>query len=338
MKDKISQFLPSKNFIISISLLLLVGIGGFWVLNKKGFEKTRELYPESNIFTALFSGDKQKDTDNDGLKDWEEALWRTDINNPDTDGDGTLDGEEVKLGRDPLKKGPDDKISPSALTTDSGTGNSLTENFGIKIFSDYISAKSSFDSMLSEREKNNLADSWMSDLSSLQEKEKTSSVYKIGDIKISQDNSTEAIKKYGNEVGAIINKYAKPIPPSEHELSVFQAALEAENGAGLEKLGARIDVYNNLTKNALVLQVPKNISLPHLSLTNSFSGVADGLKKMKEVFDDPVLGMAGFNQYQDSAVAMADAIRNINDFFDQRKIIFNKDEAGYIFRQIKENL
>jgi hypothetical protein len=34
------------------------------------------------------------DTDLDGLKDWEEALWGTDPKNPDTDGDGTADGRE----------------------------------------------------------------------------------------------------------------------------------------------------------------------------------------------------------------------------------------------------
>ena len=36
-----------------------------------------------------------RDTDNDGLTDDEEATWGTDPNNPDTDADGLLDGEEV---------------------------------------------------------------------------------------------------------------------------------------------------------------------------------------------------------------------------------------------------
>ena len=56
-----------------------------------------------------------QDVDADGLKDWEEALWGTDSNNPDTDGDGTKDGEEVKLDRNPLKAGPDDVLSVSAI-------------------------------------------------------------------------------------------------------------------------------------------------------------------------------------------------------------------------------
>ena len=48
------------------------------------------------------------DSDNDGLKDWEENLYKTDPWNPDTDGDGYLDGEEINSGHNPLVKGPND--------------------------------------------------------------------------------------------------------------------------------------------------------------------------------------------------------------------------------------
>lgn len=43
------------------------------------------------------------DTDDDGLRDYEEKeVYKTDFNNPDTDGDGHKDGAEVKNGYDPL--------------------------------------------------------------------------------------------------------------------------------------------------------------------------------------------------------------------------------------------
>jgi hypothetical protein len=47
-----------------------------------------------------------KDTDGDGLSDYEEKyLYGTDPKNPDTDGDGMKDGDEVKRGRNPLGPG-----------------------------------------------------------------------------------------------------------------------------------------------------------------------------------------------------------------------------------------
>ena len=52
-----------------------------------------------------------QDSDGDGLRDWEEALWRTDPQNSDSDGDGTPDGEEIRRNRDPLKRGPKDGVA-----------------------------------------------------------------------------------------------------------------------------------------------------------------------------------------------------------------------------------
>ncbi len=46
-----------------------------------------------------------QDSDEDGLSDDMEILYKTDKNNPDTDGDGYTDGEEVKNGYDPALPG-----------------------------------------------------------------------------------------------------------------------------------------------------------------------------------------------------------------------------------------
>jgi len=51
------------------------------------------------------SSELLQDSDNDGLLDYEETEYGTDINNPDTDGDGYLDGDEVKNGFNPAGEG-----------------------------------------------------------------------------------------------------------------------------------------------------------------------------------------------------------------------------------------
>jgi len=47
----------------------------------------------------------QHDADNDGLIDADERFYGTDPLNPDTDGDGYQDGEEVKAGFNPVGQG-----------------------------------------------------------------------------------------------------------------------------------------------------------------------------------------------------------------------------------------
>ncbi|MDD2646664.1 MAG: hypothetical protein PHV78_00085 [Patescibacteria group bacterium] len=54
------------------------------------------------------------DQDNDGLTDTEEAIYQTNINNPDTDGDGQQDGLEVASLSDPLHT--DGTLAMSGLT------------------------------------------------------------------------------------------------------------------------------------------------------------------------------------------------------------------------------
>jgi len=64
------------------------------------------------VINGIFGGflgaevtETELDTDEDGLPDYIENLYGTDLNNPDTDGDGYTDGEETESGYDPLIPG-----------------------------------------------------------------------------------------------------------------------------------------------------------------------------------------------------------------------------------------
>ncbi|MFH1979088.1 MAG: hypothetical protein ABII97_01740 [Patescibacteria group bacterium] len=106
-------------FLISFIILLglsLFGIGG-WFLFVHGDE------PEpvfQRAATALLSSEIAEralvDTDGDGLRDWEEALWKTDPKRTDTDSDGFSDSEETSQGYDPLNgsSNPDTKVKSSS--------------------------------------------------------------------------------------------------------------------------------------------------------------------------------------------------------------------------------
>lgn len=62
-----------------------------------------ETVTDKNIF---------QDSDQDGLSNDEEALYKTDALDKDTDNDGYTDGVEVESGYDPLKTAPGDKLLP----------------------------------------------------------------------------------------------------------------------------------------------------------------------------------------------------------------------------------
>ena len=77
----------SRRVLILLIAIVVVAISAFLITKKEG-GREEFVRQETGITIQV---DAQKDTDNDGLKDWQEALWRTDKNNSDTDGDGVGD-------------------------------------------------------------------------------------------------------------------------------------------------------------------------------------------------------------------------------------------------------
>ena len=120
-----------------IAIFLLGGVVIWFGSQILGFETKKEVYTSQDMaalaLKAVNNPNSDIDSDRDGLKDWEEALWGTDPKNPDTDGDGTNDGDEVKAGRNPLVPGPNDKLDPSDLKNSTeqiaSAGENLTDKF-----------------------------------------------------------------------------------------------------------------------------------------------------------------------------------------------------------------
>jgi len=206
---------------------------------------------------------QNKDTDNDGLKDWEEKLYKTDPLNPDTDGDGYLDGEEINSGHNPLVKGPNDKQVFYPLPI--GDKYNITD----KLFSDFSSVAKSyvaqkdqyvkdhpeitdtpdymskipttalnemFTRAITENDKN-----WLDQANTLLEQ--LPEVFKTEisdkDIKISNDNSKEAIKSYFQTLAAYFK--SSDFLLSENGLNLLKDALSRNEFTQIEDLIIKTD-------------------------------------------------------------------------------------------------
>ena len=208
--------------VIILAIALIIG-GLVFVLkysNKESLLGTKTKY-EENL----------KDSDNDGLKDWEEELYKTDLHNPDTDGDGYLDGEEVNSGHNPLVKAPGDKLTFYPLPLGEKyniTKKVLSEEVIGSMLDSYLAQKGEYiddhpeidsqeifsalikQSTLEEMSRRTLGDSYPV---LLEKAESTISempeIFEIDitdkDIKISEDNSQEAIKLYLSQTSSILN-------------------------------------------------------------------------------------------------------------------------------------
>lgn len=205
--------------IFAVGLILFVG-----AFSKKSAFSTYNLWGGKE--TTIES--ENKDTDNDGLKDWEENLYKTDPLNSDTDADGYLDGEEINSGHNPLVKGPNDKqvFYPLPIGDKYNITNQIFSDFDA-VAKSYIEQKDQYvrdhpeitdptaymaevskgalNEMIRRAALYNDAD-WTDKANAILEK--NPEIFQIeisdADIKISDDNSAEAIKTYIEKLSAYL--------------------------------------------------------------------------------------------------------------------------------------
>lgn len=275
---------------------------------------------------------KEQDTDEDGLKDWEESLWRTDIKVKDTDGDGTNDGKEVAAGRNPAVKGPNDVIKTAETTKDSTASSTpwtATDKLSRELFAKYMSLRQSGQELTPELEAQ-LIQGVMEKYNFAKLPEYT---YEFESFRISKD-SPELLRRYGNTIGTIIKTNAVKAVDSRgrpvHEMFILERALTTGNEIELEQLGQITKAYENIVSALLKVEVPQSASQIHLRLINNFSLSIQANKSFKEIFNDPVSGMSALATYKEGSIGTTKAFVDLRTYFKNMQIRFGDSEAGYI--------
>ena len=332
------KYLPSKK-LTAVILAVVVIVGGVflwnrWEKNKKDvlvFERESSGQDAAKILAETVS---RQDSDNDGLPDWEEALWKTDSHNPDTDGDGTLDGEEVKLGRNPTKKGPNDVLEKSiaksdGVPTSTSDLQSLNETdiFMRELLGNYFELKGSGNASSQSIEK--LANSMADDLTS--KGVPPAKTYRITDI-LKSDDSSSSMRIYGESVGTIfIERSSK-----ESELYILSQALSGNDTGTIEKLAQFEKEYTAMIKKLLLVKTPPLLASTHLGFVNEFGSIASAVGAMSNTLTNPILGLSGVSQYQKSLKAMEGYMNYVGSVFNSHGVIFKRGENGYLFTSMFE--
>jgi len=291
---------------VLVALFLAIGL----IIFVSAYSK-REAFSTFN----LWGGNEQliesqnKDSDNDGLRDWEEELYKTDPNNQDTDDDGYLDGEEINSDHNPLIKAPGDKqvfyplplgdrynLTKKVLSDE--TLDSILESYLLQkgeYLADHpdISSAEEFlaqadSSTIQEMSLRALADS----SSNFLEKAETtlSEMPKIftieindQDINISQDNSQEAIKLYLSQVSSILKSNNFFLQEQTTE-----AVTKAFEQGDFSKLDEIIKTNDNKIEQAKKVVVPstwKEVHKQGLALTLLIRNI---FVSFRDISNDPL--------------------------------------------------
>lgn len=318
------HYLPSKKLITSsVIALSIIGIFVVLSLKKPGTQKSFSV----SVNSAELAPISEADQDNDGLKDWEEALWGTNPAHPDSDGDGTNDAEEVGANRNPMLAGPNDiLLKPSSGSTASTDGQpfSYTDEFARQVFAQYFSLSQS-GGFNNEKAVLASTDAFVKKTLS----EEMPDVYDKNDITIIPETK-EGLRVYGNAVGLIAQKYSAA-STGTNELIILKNALTSQDESDMEGLSLMITYYEKGAGDILAIPVPVGLAGAHLDGINALMRVAQALKTIQNVLEDPMAGVVGMAQYKKSLLDVAVSGESITKYFSRKGIPFKKNEPGYIF-------
>ncbi len=325
------EYLPSKKLTLIVASLLFVVALVFaadWLGNRDSRSgKLLGVIPGQKISGGSnFDQLVEKDSDQDGLKDWEEALWGTDPKNPDTDLDGTADGEEVSLGRNPKIKGPEDRLSDEEKKSAGSAGEEIskTDAFGRGFFASVMTLKDS--GQLTPENMQKLSDSLVENFTTEDVKS-----FSISDLKVSSDNSPATIKKYGNELGAVFEEYLKLELPDE--LLIVARAVSSGDTGELQKLDQIISANKKLIEKHLAISIPQKASSVHLKLLNHYQTITVAIENMKKVISDPLTGTIAISRYKKELGPLNNTMTELQNFFINNNVSFSQNESGKIFNK-----
>lgn len=264
---KKNRFKPLKAVGLTLVVLVILVFGLAWVYGHSFSPKKPAGSIAQSIERATASA-IDLDTDQDGIKDWEEIIFRTDPKNADSDGDGTQDGEEIAKNRNPLKKGPGD-ANPVALeqadyVSDAyGRLKELSSQGNItQAFVSQIISQNGIDSFLNPENSKETADSLEAYLQKIKSQPKFSADA-IPDtaLVIANDTSDAAIKTYFGSVAKIYETNIFPLKTDD--LTILQEALNKNDASELSKISPLIAAIEKTYQEIKTVPVPKNILLFH---------------------------------------------------------------------------
>jgi len=235
-----------------------------------------------------------KDTDRDGILDWEEPLWGLDPTKTETT-PGVPDSSVIKKLK--VEQGF------SSNTTEGGqdyTENlTETDKFSRELFSTIASLN-----------QNGVMD--QTTIDNIQRK-----VFTVSDIKIIKDDSVNAIKKYYDTLNGIQKKYVGKNTVAD----ILQRFIIDENNVDtsvLIELDPIIKQTSTMINEILKVSIPNSLSMLHLNFLNSGQGLLENISDMQFFDTDPVIAMGAMSKYEENLNSFQTALVSLINTIDQK--------------------
>ncbi len=232
------------------------------------------------------------DSDNDGMPDWQEALQRT---------------EPINLAEG------DESYEPETTT----------DEFSIEFFQDMMLTQQYGEFGSTPEELASQATKQLSNMA-------LDTLYSEADLTIDQNNTSLAVKNYGNKLAEIVLQNSVPID-ALNEVQVLHQAYTLNDPNMLSELDVIADGYKDMIDRSLALTVPSEYTKEHLDLVNVYNAVYQDILGMKDGFTDPAMTVVRLKRYQEDAASLYVVSLNLQKKMLLAGITFTEEDPAYHF-------
>lgn len=286
------KYLPSKEFIARLIILAIICIVIFGLYEITMYFKNRS---SNGRETPLIVKDVvQKDSNNNGIADWEESLW----------------------GLDPTKNGQSNKeyirakqanLAKNATASQIGTSGTSAEN--------ELLAKQFFATIMALQQSDNLTDSSMQSIvdtvGAQVQATPLPDIYTLSSIH-TVATSDATLTTYKKALKTLFLKYQdKNIGD---ELSFMASALKNNDPKAVE---ATVDVghaYQTFAQELIKLPTPGTFAPTIIHLANDYDKTGTSLQGLSTILTDPILGMRSLLNYQKYNADLLSTLDKVSDF------------------------
>lgn len=297
--------------ISAASFLALIMVGSAYLLSGPNIFTSRSANAEST--EALLKAYATKDSDGDGLPDWEEALYGTDPNKAISNPYGIPDGEAARRGlltpKSLATQLPSAQQGTTTLTSADFGGvqapapGSITDQFSKELFQQIV--ETSGGQPLSSDQQQTLINNLLSNYS---QKEAALLASKYTAVSTHPDSSVTPAG-YADDV---YNALSTDIPSTDSDVLVLtQALVQNDDQTALPKLKTLGAAYTKLTNDLLALHVPPQLDQAHLSLIQSTDEVAKAIAAVQNYKADPIAMMGSISVFDPARTTILNSIQTI---------------------------
>lgn len=304
----------SRNWRVPAALVIAAAlVVGAYVL---GSQTASTPVAEASTETALLQTIATRDSNGDGLPDWEKALYGIPVDSTTTDYFhlGMTDGEAVARGLIVPKAIADVPLATSTgvVTTSPdapapAASGSLTDTFAKNFFTAYLAMKqANGDAALTQAQMSTLEQQTLNNLSV--------SIVPAPDFKTMSDltvsgSGSTALETFAVAAENVMRVHTVQLPKSE--LQYLQDALDG-NTTAIGHISQIAKAYRDIATGFAALSMPKEVASDMLALINSMARIGEVATDFTRFKTDPIASMLALEQYPTAVRTMAHAFQDIS--------------------------